>query len=66
LLGNNPLFNAITISAVATNLWMVTRKATNIDPESEFNASVGSLGIEGTSLPATTTFGFNATFKFKN
>ena len=66
LLGNNPLFNAITISAVATNLWMVMRKATNIDPESEFNASVGSLGIEGTSLPATTTFGFNATFKFKN
>ena len=66
VLGNNPVFNSITVSAVASNLWMVTRKSTNIDPESEFAASVSSLGIEGTSLPATTTFGFNATFKFKN
>jgi TonB-linked SusC/RagA family outer membrane protein len=66
VLGNNPLFNSINISAVARNLWMIHRSATNIDPESEFQASVGSLGIEGTSLPATTTFGINATFKFKN
>jgi TonB-linked SusC/RagA family outer membrane protein len=65
-LGNNPLFNSITVSAVASNLWLIMRKSTNIDPESEFAASVSSLGIEGTSLPATTTFGFNATFKFKN
>jgi TonB-linked SusC/RagA family outer membrane protein len=63
---SNPLFNSITISAVARNLWMIHRSATNVDPESEFAASVYSLGIEGTSLPTTTTFGFNATFKFKN
>jgi TonB-linked SusC/RagA family outer membrane protein len=66
VLGNNPVFQSVTVSAVASNLWMVMRKSTNIDPESEFAASVSSLGIEGTSLPATTTFGFNATFKFKN
>jgi len=66
LLGNNPVFNSITVSAVASNLWVVMKKSTNIDPESEFAASVSQLGIEGTSLPATTTFGFNATFKFKN
>jgi TonB-linked SusC/RagA family outer membrane protein len=66
VLGNNPLFNSITVSAVARNLWMITKRSTNIDPESEFQASVYSMGIEGTSLPATTTFGFNATFKFKN
>ncbi|HUB59149.1 MAG TPA: SusC/RagA family TonB-linked outer membrane protein [Puia sp.] len=66
MLGDNPVFNSITISAVAHNLWLIMKKSTNIDPESEFQASVYSLGIEGTSLPATTTFGFNATFKFKN
>ena len=66
LLGTNPLFQSITVSAVASNLWLIMKKSTNIDPESEFAASVSSLGIEGTSLPATTTFGFNATFKFKN
>ena len=66
VLGNNPVFNAITISAVARNLWTIMRKSPNIDPESQFQASVYSEGIEGTSLPSTTTFGFNATFKFKN
>ncbi len=66
VLGDNPVFNSITISAVAHNLWLIMKRSPNIDPESEFQASVYSLGIEGTSLPATTTFGFNATFKFKN
>ncbi len=66
VLGNNPLFNSITVSAVARNLWTIMKKSTNVDPESEFAASVYGLGVEGTSLPATTTFGFNATFKFKN
>ncbi|HET6254044.1 MAG TPA: SusC/RagA family TonB-linked outer membrane protein [Puia sp.] len=66
ILGDNPVFNSITISAVARNLWTVMKKSPNIDPESEFQASVYSAGIEGTSLPSTTTFGFNATFKFKN
>jgi hypothetical protein len=42
------------------------KKSTNIDPESGFAASVNYAGIEGTSLPATRTFGFNATIKFKN
>jgi TonB-linked SusC/RagA family outer membrane protein len=66
VLGGNPVFNAVTISAVARNLWTIMRRSPNIDPESQFQASVYSEGIEGTSLPSTTTFGFNATFKFKN
>lgn len=66
IIGNNPVFSSITISAVARNLWTIKRNAINIDPESEFAASVQYAGIEGTSLPSTTTFGFNATFKFKN
>lgn len=66
ILGNNPLFSSINISAVARNLWTVMKRSDNIDPESEFAASVQYAGIEGTSLPSTTTFGFNATFKFKN
>jgi len=66
MLGNNPVISSITISAVGRNLWTIMKKSPNIDPESGFAASVAYAGIEGTSLPATRTFGFNATFKFKN
>lgn len=66
VLPNNPVFSAINVSAVARNLWTIKKNSPNIDPESEFAASVAYAGIEGTSLPSTTTFGFNVTFKFKN
>jgi TonB-linked SusC/RagA family outer membrane protein len=66
MLGNNPVVSSVTISAVARNLWTVMKKSGNIDPESGFAASVAYAGIEGTSLPATRTFGFNVTVKFKN
>ncbi len=66
MLGDNPVISSITLSAVGRNLWTIMKKSTNIDPESGFAASVNYAGIEGTSLPATRTFGFNATIKFKN
>jgi hypothetical protein len=59
-------FSSITISAVGRNLWTIMKHTDNIDPESGFSPNVSYAGIEGTSLPATRTFGFNVNFKFKN
>lgn len=59
-------FSAITVSLVGRNLWTIMKRSDNIDPESAFSPFVGYSGIEGTSIPATRTFGFNVNFKFKN
>lgn len=64
-LGNIPVFESINVSLVGRNLWIISKKSPNIDPESNFATSVKYAGIEGTSLPSTRTFGINATFKFK-
>lgn len=65
MLGKIPLFRAIQISLVGRNLWTIMKHSDNIDPEAGFASSVKYAGIEGTSLPATRTFGINANFKFK-
>jgi TonB-linked SusC/RagA family outer membrane protein len=59
-------FSAITISLVGRNLWTIMKRSDNIDPESGFSPFVAYAGIEGTSLPATRTYGFNVNFKLKN
>lgn len=59
-------FSTINVSLVGRNLWTIMKRSDNIDPESGFASSVGYAGIEGTSLPAVRTFGFNVNFKFKN
>jgi TonB-linked SusC/RagA family outer membrane protein len=64
-LGNIPLFEAISVNLVGRNLFYISRKSPNIDPESNFATSVKYAGIEGTSLPSARTFGINANFKFK-
>jgi hypothetical protein len=65
MLGKIPLFSAIQVSLVSRNLLTLMKKSDNIDPESAFNPNVNYAGIEGTSLPATRTFGVNVNFKFK-
>lgn len=65
VLGNIPVFSSIQVSLVARNLWTIMKKSDNIDPESNFAASLRYAGIEGTSLPATRTFGFNINCRFK-
>jgi hypothetical protein len=57
---------AITVSAVARNLWTIMKHTDNIDPESGFANRVLIRGIEGTSVPQTRTYGFNLNFKLKN
>ncbi|MGI4750087.1 MAG: SusC/RagA family TonB-linked outer membrane protein [Janthinobacterium lividum] len=59
-------FSSITISAVGRNLWTILKHTDNIDPESGYSSTLAYAGIEGTSLPATRTYGFNVNFKFKN
>ncbi|MDO3643616.1 MAG: SusC/RagA family TonB-linked outer membrane protein [Mucilaginibacter sp.] len=58
-------FNSITLSAVARNLWTIMKHTDNIDPESNFAPGINYAGIEGTSVPAVRTYGFNLNFKFK-
>jgi hypothetical protein len=55
----------VNLSLVGRNLFYITKKATNIDPESTFGANLQYAGIEGTSLPASRTYGFNLNIKFK-
>ena len=59
-------FSSINISLVGRNLWTIMKRSDNIDPESGFSPLVSYAGIEGTSLPATRTYGFNVNFKLKN
>ncbi|MDE3185164.1 MAG: SusC/RagA family TonB-linked outer membrane protein [Bacteroidota bacterium] len=66
MLGNIPVINSIQLALVGRNLWTIMKKSPNIDPENGFSSTVRYAGIEGTSLPATTTFGINAKFIFKN
>ncbi|HEY9003614.1 MAG TPA: SusC/RagA family TonB-linked outer membrane protein [Mucilaginibacter sp.] len=65
LLSGTP-FSGINVSLIGRNLWTIMKRSDNIDPESGFSPNVGYAGIEGTSLPATRTYGFSVNFKFKN
>lgn len=60
-----PLIRTVNISLVGRNLFYITKKATNIDPESTFGATLQYSGIEGSSLPASRTYGVNLNIKFK-
>ena len=60
-----PLIKTVNISLVGRNLFYITKKATNIDPEATFGANLRYAGIEGTSLPASRTYGINLNIKFK-
>ncbi len=59
-------FSTINVSLVGRNLWTIMKRSDNIDPESGFSSTINYAGIEGTSLPAVRTFGFNLNFKLKN
>jgi outer membrane receptor protein involved in Fe transport len=52
----------ITLSAVARNVFTISKHTPNIDPES--NYSNGPQGIEQAGVPYTRTFGLNLNVKF--
>ncbi|MBA4053076.1 MAG: SusC/RagA family TonB-linked outer membrane protein [Marivirga sp.] len=65
MLANVPVFRSIQVAFVGRNLATIMKKADNIDPESSFGSNVRYYGIEGTSLPSTSSYGVNVNFKFK-
>jgi len=58
-------FHSITFSLVGRNLWTIMKHTNDIDPESNFAPGINYAGIEGTSVPAVRTYGFNVNFKLK-
>jgi TonB-linked SusC/RagA family outer membrane protein len=56
-------FQAVTISAIGRNLWIIHKNTPNIDPESNYNNGNGQ-GFEYGSLPGRKRYGFNLTIKF--
>jgi TonB-linked SusC/RagA family outer membrane protein len=65
LVSKTVLFRSAQISLVGRNLWTIMRNSDNIDPESQFGSTINYIGIEGTSLPSTRTYGVNLNLKFK-
>jgi hypothetical protein len=63
MLGKLP-FQSVGISLVARNLFTLLKYTPNIDPEAGFSSLIQYAGIEGNSLPATRTYGFNLNIKF--
>lgn len=62
---NVPLIRTVQLSLVGRNLLTIMKKSDNIDPESSFGSTISYLGIEGTSLPTTRSYGINLNVKFK-
>ncbi len=52
-----------TISLVGRNLWIISKQAPNIDPETAFNTGNGQ-GLEALTLPTVRSFGININLKF--
>jgi TonB-linked SusC/RagA family outer membrane protein len=52
-----------TIALVGRNLWIISKHAPNIDPETAFNTGNGQ-GLEDLSLPTVRSFGININVKF--
>lgn len=53
-----------TISLVGRNLWIISKQAPNIDPETAFSTENGGQGLEDLSLPSIRSFGININLKF--
>jgi len=58
----NGAVKTATISLVGRNLFYISKKTDNIDPESSY--SVFAQGIESGGLPTTRTYGLNLSVKF--
>lgn len=59
----NNFLDAVSISFVGRNLWVISSHVDNIDPESTYNAG-NAQGLEFLSLPQSRSYGFNVNLKF--
>ena len=60
---NSKVFESISVSLIARNLWLIWSNLPNVDPESTYSISNGQ-GYEYGSLPYRRNFGFNVGLKF--
>jgi hypothetical protein len=63
ILGNTKVIKGLTLSLVGRNLWIIMKKADNIDPESNINNG-NNQGLEYAGYPSVRSFGFNLNAKF--
>lgn len=54
---------SVAVSIVGRNLWIISKHAPNIDPETAFNTGNGQ-GLEDLALPTVRSFGININLKF--
>lgn len=59
----NTFIGTANFSIVGRNLWLIHSNVKNIDPESGFSAG-NAQGLEFTSMPQTSSFGFNVNLTF--
>lgn len=52
-------FNALSLSFVGRNLWVIHKNIDNVDPESAYSSNGGAQGLEYFALPAIRSYGFN-------
>jgi outer membrane receptor protein involved in Fe transport len=53
-----------SISLVGRNLWIISKKTPNIDPETAFGTTNGQQGLEFGQIPSTRSIGVNINFSF--
>lgn len=58
-----PIVKNLTVGAVARNLFFISKKTKNIDPESSYSVS-NAQGISYFNLPSTRSFGLNLSVSF--
>lgn len=63
LFKNKRLFDAVTVTAIARNLWLHT-KYTGVDPETSLFGTQEAQGFDYFNNPGTKTYGFSLKFDF--
>jgi hypothetical protein len=55
--------HGLRLSFVTRNVFTLMKHVPNVDPESNYSASIYSQGLESASVPYSRTFGFNLNVK---
>ncbi|HOA38396.1 MAG TPA: hypothetical protein PKJ36_08345, partial [Flavihumibacter sp.] len=64
LLKSTRVLKGAQLSLTARNLFILYKKADNIDPEESFGSTIAYYGIEGRNLPPTRALGVNLKVTF--
>jgi hypothetical protein len=59
----NNKIHGLRLSFVMRNVFTIMKHTPNVDPESNYSASIYSQGLESASVPYSRTFGFNLNIK---